>query len=368
MCTLVYGQPFASNPALDEVLRQAFASQTIRTQNLDELCALAEEKKPALVVIDHAPKGQLLEDFTQKVRGALLDSGKTRIIMLSDSLERGYVQFARACGIDSVVSASLGADGLTHAIRRVLPDQNGEPVAERTEAMVATRDDIGALARLVVHDLRGPLTVMCSALAYLENEGLEAEGEELVWECQDAVRRMISMVNNISGQARVSQGSPIVLNDEVDLAVLVAEVTADMRDAFRLQALAVELTLDAGLLVKGNSDGLRRVVENLVTNAAEHSPLEGKVGIRLGRGPGNTVVLRISDQGVGISDTHHREVFELFAQSRLKAQGVRLGKGLSLVLAAEIIRQHGGTIAIQNDAQGGEFAVAVTLPLGEDAD
>ena len=114
------------------------------------------------------------------------------------------------------------------------------------------------------------------------------------------------------------------------------------------------------LVIDGDVDRLRRVVENLITNAMKYSPAGGAMEVCLSEEAGSAVIT-VRDHGIGIPEEARGRIFELGYRSA-QAEGVAPGLGLGLYTAAEIIRRHSGTIEAMA-AEGGGSTFTVRIPL-----
>jgi CheY-like chemotaxis protein len=104
---------------------------------------------------------------------------------------------------------------------------------------------------------------------------------------------------------------------------------------------------------------IEQVLTNLLTNAAKYTPPEGKIHIQLGV-EGDEAVIRVSDNGLGISAEMMPRIFEMFAQlPEHRSQGL----GIGLALARTLIESHGGTIAVHSDGPGRGSQFVCRLPL-----
>jgi signal transduction histidine kinase len=105
----------------------------------------------------------------------------------------------------------------------------------------------------------------------------------------------------------------------------------------------VELQIEAGLVVRGSGDQLRRLVANLVDNAVRHA--RSMVIVRLEK-RGRAAVTEVEDDGPGIPVEHREAVFDRFTrldEARARDAG---GSGLGLAIARDIAVRHGGTLAV----------------------
>jgi signal transduction histidine kinase len=140
------------------------------------------------------------------------------------------------------------------------------------------------------------------------------------------------------------------------------------------------------LVVRGDSDSLSQVFDNLLDNALKFSPFDGKVGVRVeelsarGEMPPhrwaslrrhdqkvNAVHVSVSDEGPGIADDEKERVFDRFYQTDAGRSARSRGVGLGLAICREIIATHGGAIwATDNEPRGSVFHVL--LPAAASAE
>jgi two-component system sensor histidine kinase GlrK len=114
------------------------------------------------------------------------------------------------------------------------------------------------------------------------------------------------------------------------------------------------------VLVEGDADKLRVVVDNLITNAIKFSPREGVVHVSLGRNDGHAL-LDVSDDGPGVAAEEAERIFEPFFRGTRARRGTVKGSGLGLAIAKEYVLAHRGKIKVVREGRGGHFRV--TLPV-----
>jgi signal transduction histidine kinase len=222
------------------------------------------------------------------------------------------------------------------------------------------------------HELRTPLTSI-RGFAELHRQGAVRDPEEiarLMQRIEAEGARMGLLVEDLLHLARLDQQRPLAVVP-VDLAEVADDVVHDAR---ALQPdRPVELVVDPAMtelpVVLGDEARLRQVVGNLVTNALVHTPAGTPVTVTLGEEPapsgieddGGTVVVRVADEGPGMTPEDAARVFERFYRadpSRHRAAG---GTGLGLAIVSALVAAHGGTV--QLDTAPGEGAVfTVRLP------
>jgi two-component system sensor histidine kinase CreC len=126
-----------------------------------------------------------------------------------------------------------------------------------------------------------------------------------------------------------------------------------------LEPAGAVIEIDAGnaLPVRGDSLLLSRAIHNLLLNACEASPRDGRVVLRTAAA-GERAVLEVLDRGAGVAEDLLERVFEPYVSTKKRSSGL----GLSLV--RDIATQHGGTATLENRDGGGACA-RLSLPLLE---
>jgi CheY-like chemotaxis protein len=103
-------------------------------------------------------------------------------------------------------------------------------------------------------------------------------------------------------------------------------------------------------------------VGNLLTNAAKYTPAGGRIQLRADREDG-TVVLTVSDDGIGIPPASLGRVFDLFSQVDRSLEKTTDGLGIGLALVRGLVEMHGGTVSAHSEGEGLGSTFTVRLPL-----
>ncbi|MBI5241841.1 MAG: HAMP domain-containing histidine kinase [Elusimicrobia bacterium] len=221
------------------------------------------------------------------------------------------------------------------------------------------------LSAMLVHDLKTPLTVVRSGVTLLQEQlGDTKAGAgckrtlELLDMSTDRLRRMVEDVLQL---ARMEEVEGLRETKSVDLAVLAAAAGKDfgLIAADRKQKLVVDIPPGTEARVVGDAALLRRVVDNLVNNAVEHTPAQGAVAISVRTEAGQAKVC-VSDSGPGIPPEARPEIFRKFFQKDLKRHVGNVGLGLAFCLKA--VQRHGGVIGVE-DAEPHGARFFFRLPL-----
>ena len=215
------------------------------------------------------------------------------------------------------------------------------------------------VAQRIAHEIKNPLTpIQLSAqrllrhlerTASLKTEATRGELERLVAECAGLIEREVQTLESLVDEFSQFARFPSARLASADLNSIVSSAL----DLFhgRLDGITVKTELAATLPpVKADPELMRRVVANLIDNAAE--AMEGstirrlRVATRM-EGDGDAVEIEISDSGHGISPEDKERLFLPHFSTRER------GTGLGLAIASRIIAEHNGTIRVEDNLPSG---------------
>lgn len=242
--------------------------------------------------------------------------------------------------------------------RRVvhLIDQTGSYAAERM------RVDFVANAS---HELRTPLA---SILGFVETLSDDKAGGDADVRARflkvmfDEARRMQRLVEDLISLSRIEAEKYRLPGAEIDLAVLVEEVHAELADTLDLRGEDLIAEIDGNVpAVAGDRAQLSQVLHNLIGNAMKYGRPGTPVITRLRRDQTGMVRLSVADEGDGVPPEHLPRLTERFYRvdaGRSRAMG---GTGLGLAIVKHIIERHRGRLDL-NSVVGKGTTVSVLLP------
>ncbi len=221
-----------------------------------------------------------------------------------------------------------------------------------------------ALLTSISHDLRTPLASILGAATSLRQYGTlhnEASKEELLATIQEEAERLNRFVGNLLDMTRLESGALALNWTMIDIADIIG--TALRRTTKILANHPVKLDLETDLPeIRGDFTLLEQILVNLLDNAAKYSPEATTILIR-GRRRGESVVLELIDEGVGLTPGEEERIFDKFY--RLNAEDRRrAGTGLGLAICRGFADALGGTISAANrgDRQGAIFTLTLPVP------
>jgi two-component system OmpR family sensor kinase len=311
-------------------------------------------------------------------------------ISLSDlAREQGELRKAMLIGMPIVLLlagmggwwlASIGLAPLTAMTQRAarLPLSGSEDLGEASrpdEIGELTRAFNGLVARLraaletqrrfmadASHELRTPMSIIRSAadVALSRDRRSHQEYREALAIVGDQSRRVGRLVEDMLVLARADAGGYPLHVVNLDLG----EVVADCRRALATLASerSVQIRSEEGsdVPLRGDEDLLRRLVQNLLHNAIQHTPPGGIVAVSVASEPGGATI-RVSDGGSGIPEDDRARIFDRFV--RLDEERGGNGTGLGLPIARWIVEAHGGTLILEaSGPRGSTFCATLTAP------
>jgi two-component system OmpR family sensor kinase len=209
------------------------------------------------------------------------------------------------------------------------------------------------------HELRTPLTSVQANLELLQGSVKEGDDRHAVDSALGSAKRMSRLVADLSLLARADAGRRAA-RTEVDLS---QTTHAALQEAAALSgSRPINSELDGPLTVNGNPDELHRLVLNLVENAVRHTPPRTRITVTA-RKDGKDALLEVADDGPGIPEGLHDQVFDRFVRGEGPADtAAGGGSGLGLAIVRAVAESHGGSVEARESEHGGALFV-VRLPL-----
>jgi signal transduction histidine kinase len=213
---------------------------------------------------------------------------------------------------------------------------------------------IGQLLSGLVHDLRGPMTVISGYARYLRDEP-EAERRE---EQSAAILRQVEAINSMAREILAfARGEENLLVRKVYLKPFFSELAETLRVELEGSGIQLGLEIEDRGVAYFDQHKIRRAVHNLVRNAVQAiGPDTGHITIGVSRRESDhTLVLTCKDDGPGVPDEIRERIFESFT-----SHGKPEGTGLGLAIVQKVAGDHGGTVDVKS--RPGETVFTIMLP------
>jgi signal transduction histidine kinase len=175
-----------------------------------------------------------------------------------------------------------------------------------------------------------------------------------------SVARMTAFIEELLELVR-RQADPTVgvRPTRFDLVDLARAVVADSVPLAHGQELSVEA--DGPVVGEWDRSRLERALSNLVGNAIKYNRPEGTVRVRVAAEHGDTAIIEVIDEGIGIPDTDRARIFERFTRGANVA-GRIAGSGVGLAIVRQVVEQHRGSVEVTSvEGRGSTFTIRLPL-------
>jgi len=234
--------------------------------------------------------------------------------------------------------------------RSVVSEQRARQLAEADN-----RDKDDGLA-VIAHELRQPLNTAMLALAMAKSHPAQAERALEMIDRQ--VGHMARLIEDLLHASQVTRGAVVLNQEPADLAQLVRDVAEAFGPGVQeRQQLLTIVDLGEALLVSMDSDRIRQVLVNILSNAMKYTPHAGVIAVSIQRAAtGYRVVVR--DSGEGMSADAIGRVFDMFVRGTTGGNGL----GIGLAVAKRLVELHGGTLTAHSEGVGRGSEFVMFLP------
>ncbi len=273
---------------------------------------------------------------------------------------------------EGLVGKAMGDTGEENRNRR---DLRGIIVRQREE--IASLERLlgrkTTLVRMMVHDMKGPLSSIMSNLDLLSNNPLNPQEHECVETALMGCQDLFHMIQNLLEIGKMEQGQIELNLSIVDPEKLFREVVKKMTTLSAQKR--VRMRIDCRSMIRAlpvDAQLLERIIYNLVLNALNYSSADGEIILSTADGMEKEKIrLAVSDSGIGIPPEFQDTIFDVYAQVDSWQGGKnRVGTrtpgsvGLGLAFCRMAAEQHGGRIWVQSaPGQGSTFIVELPTDL-----
>ncbi|MDZ7697988.1 MAG: ATP-binding protein [Deltaproteobacteria bacterium] len=215
---------------------------------------------------------------------------------------------------------------------------------------------VGKLAAGMAHGIRNPLTSVKMRLFSLGRSlNLSDDQQDDFEVISEEIRHVDTIVENFLEFSR----PPKLTMQPISPSTVVDSVHQLLRHRLQSYEVVLEIEREAPLPeIQADPEQLKEALVNIVENACESMPGGGSISIHETMDPGKAVVIRITDNGPGISDSVLARIFEPFFTTKEE------GTGLGLSIAFRIVEEHGGELDVRSkEGRGATFTI--TLPINQ---
>ena len=214
------------------------------------------------------------------------------------------------------------------------------------------------------HELRNPLGALASAVRVLEIGNVPPEQAMRLRQIMARQSgHLTRLVDDLLDVGRVTAGTITLKRQPMNLGEYARECVATLCLNPEYAERDISLQTDP-VWIEGDRDRVEQILSNLLSNSVKHTSQDGKIILAVRR-EGDQAVVRVEDDGDGMSPDLLPQVFDLFVQAEQRSDRRGGGLGIGLTLVRRLVELHGGMVEAHSDGIGRGSVFIVTMPCVE---
>ena len=259
-----------------------------------------------------------------------------------------------------IITALYDATGRLRGFAKITRDMTER---KRIEALEEADRLMNEFLAMLSHELRNPLAPIRNAVGLMRLR--DVADPALHW-AQDVIERQVAtlsrLIDDLLDVSRITSGKISLHEGALNLADAVTGALEVSRPLIESRRQVLEVTLPPEpLQVRGDLTRLSQVVLNLLNNAAKFTPERGHIWVCIER-DGDQAVLRVRDDGEGMSPALLPKIFDLFAQGDRTLDRSQGGLGIGLTIVRRLVQMHRGSVEARSQGVGRGSEFVVRLP------
>lgn len=263
------------------------------------------------------------------------------IIPMPDGAEKHF---------DTIKVPLFNDDGSRKGLVVIGRDITDKKVAEEQVRRSEKLSIVGELAASVGHEIRNPLTSIKGFLHLLEEKD---QSNKLYYEIMS---KEVNRIDHIVGELLLLAKPQKLYFAQNDLKLIVSDIVSLLEPQANMTNVFIHYDPKEELMIECEENLLKQLFINIIKNAIEASSEKGNVRVEIDKESEETVLVKVEDEGSGISEDFLTRLGEPFYSSKEK------GTGLGLTVSHKIVEQHGGSIYF-NSVEGVGTKVEIQLPV-----
>jgi len=261
-----------------------------------------------------------------------------------------------------VTTPLMDESGQATGLLMVMRDLTSQKQAEIALQEADRRKD--EFLAMLAHELRNPMSTLRNGLSVLkitQQEG--SESADVIAMMDRQTTHLVRMVDDLLDVSRVTQGKIQLRKERINLGELLKNTIQAIEPQFAASGRQLHCqNIQPDLFVEGDATRLAQVITNLLTNAIRYTGNDGQAWVSM-RNENDEAVIRVSDNGIGLSPGQETAIFGLFVQADNSPSRSRGGLGIGLTLVKQLVGMHDGRVLAQSPGPGKGSKFSIYLPL-----
>lgn len=355
LCTVCEDAKSLAKAAQEPVGVLLLTDNVFHDPDIDELLRLLAEQAPwsdipAVLLCRAGHRSDIADDILSALRNVTVLERPTTIRTLVSSLKAALRARERQYQMREQFNTLHASEAALKAASDALRDTN-----RRKDEFLA----------MLAHELRNPLAPIQTASEVLARQVPDPKLQKVVSLVKRQVTHLTRLVDDLLDMSRITEGRIELRRAPLDLAAVVAQAreTAEPLMREKDHRFLVPSFADP-LYVNGDHARLVQSVANILTNAAKYTDPGGEIRLSLEQ-QADEAVIKVTDNGVGISSELLPRLFDLFVQGDRSLDRSQGGLGIGLSVVKRLIDMHGGRVSAHSGGPGHGSTFEIRLPLIE---
>ncbi len=258
-----------------------------------------------------------------------------------------------------IFSPVLGPNGAVEVVAGSTRDTSERRKNEEALRAADRRKD--EFLAMLAHELRNPLASVASAAALLKTS---PDPEQHAWAAgviERQSQQLAHLIDDLLDVSRITNGKIRLRKEVLDGALALDRACDSARPLISERGHELRCDYPRGLWLEADPTRLEQIILNLLTNAAKYTPAGGQIELSARR-QGNSLIVSVRDNGMGIAPHRLPEMFELFAQGERSIARSEGGLGIGLTIVRKLAELHGGRVEAQSEGANRGSTFTVFLP------
>ncbi|MDP6454545.1 MAG: ATP-binding protein [SAR202 cluster bacterium] len=284
-----------------------------------------------------------------------------------DVVQRVGDQIAGVLEITQLYAHRTETESLLRASASRVQEQAAELSYINSDLMRASKVKSEFLSHMS-HELRTPLNVVLGFADLLTEPafgGLTERQSRFVENITTSGHHLLRLINDTLELSKIQDGLLKLTVGKVDVAACLEECVNTLRSRRSDVLVTTRVDIPEESVFYGDEQRLSQIVRCLLDNAVKFSPTNGQVELSAFTSEA-ALGISVKDDGIGIDEKYHREIFDLFNQGHPDTSKKYGGSGLGLAFAKQLVDLHEGTLSLES-SEGNGSLFTVLLPYRHDA-
>ncbi|MGM0530666.1 MAG: PAS domain-containing sensor histidine kinase [Bacteroidota bacterium] len=215
------------------------------------------------------------------------------------------------------------------------------------------------------HEIRTPLNIILGYVQLLDNANLMPEDKkQYINAIHNSSDHLIDIIDDVLSMAKLDTGQHTLKINPFNLNALILEICLSFESKARRKNIHFDSFTplpDDQSVIQSDENKIRQILANLLNNAFKFTPEEGNISFGYSA-TNHHINFFVKDNGIGISEEHHKKIFERFTQVEDSNQRKYEGTGLGLPISRGLVELLGGSIQVESQpGKGSTFTFVIPL-------